>query len=74
MAKDHWFGHWGSLVERCVFFKERELLEFLLAKGAEDEEVERPILEYAKLTGAGDDIEALLIKYGARWYQEEDAA
>ncbi|MCJ1348807.1 hypothetical protein MMC31_007040, partial [Peltigera leucophlebia] len=61
-AKDRRFGHYGTVVERCVMGKKKELLEYLLGEGAR---VERPILLRAKACGASEEIRELLVRYGA---------
>jgi len=74
-AKNQRFGHYGTVVERCVMDGEEELLTFLLEKGAR---VEReggiPVLRRAELCGASENIKAVLRKHGARteWRDSED--
>ena len=59
------FGHYGTVVERCVQGHKKELLEYLLAEGARVEQTGRPILVRAKVCGASEEIKELLIRYGA---------
>ena len=59
------FGHYGTVVERCVQGHKKELLEYLLAEGARVEQTGRPILLRAKVCGASEEIKELLIRYGA---------
>jgi hypothetical protein len=73
-AKNYRFGHYGSVVERCIMWGEEELLTFLLENGAQ---VEReggiPALKRAELCDASEGIKAVLRKHGARteWTDSE---
>ena len=71
-AKDHRFGHFGIVVDRCVFNGDKDLLEFLLAEGARVEETGRRILVRAEVCGASQEIKDLLLRYGARKDFNED--
>jgi hypothetical protein len=71
-AKDQRFGHYGTVVERCVIGGERVLLEYLLAEGARVEATGRPILLRARLCGASEEIKELLVRYGARPVSKEE--
>lgn len=65
MAKNRRFGHYGTVVERCVTGAKTELLAFLLQEGARVEMTGRPILLRAKVCGASEEIRELLVRYGA---------
>ncbi|MCJ1267961.1 hypothetical protein MMC22_007847 [Lobaria immixta] len=41
-AKNRRFGHYGTVVERCVMGEKKELLEYLLGEGARVEMTGRP--------------------------------
>ena len=60
-AKNKRFGHYGTVIERCVMGDKKELLEFLLGEGAGVEITGRPILLRAQVCGASEDIKELLI-------------
>lgn len=64
-AKNRRFGHYGTVVERCVVGDKKELLEYLLGEGARVELPGRPILLRAQVCEASEAIKELLIKHGA---------
>ena len=65
-AKNRRFGHFGTVVERCVMQGEKELLEYLLSQGARVELTGRRILSRAEVCGADEEIKEILVRYGAR--------
>lgn len=71
-AKNQRFGHFGTVIERCVIEGKMELLEYLLAEGATVEMPGRPILLRARLCGASEEMKELLVRYGATTDFEEE--
>lgn len=72
-AKNQRFGHYGTVLEQCVMMKNMELLKYLLAEGARVEMPGRPILLRARLCGASEEMNELLLSYGATTeFDEED--
>lgn len=66
-AKDHRFGHFGTVVERCVSWNMKELLRYLLGEGAKVEQWRgKPILLRAEIFEADEEIKEMLVRYGAR--------
>lgn len=62
--KDYEFsGHRGCVLEWVVEFKKMELLEFLLREGADTDREGDPVLELARLRGAGSEMLELIKKY-----------
>lgn len=74
-AKNRRFGHFGTVVERCVMDGEKELLEYLLGEGARVELMGGRVLLRAEVCGADEEIKELLVRYGARqdFSDEEEA-
>lgn len=72
-AKNQRFGHFGTVVERCVANGKSDLLKYLLAEGARVEQTGRPILIRAKVWLASEEIKETLAKYGAKTdFSEEE--
>ena len=64
--KDHEFkAHRGCVLEYVVQFGHTELLEFLLKEGADTDRAGDPVLEMARLRGAGSEMLELIKKYSA---------
>ena len=62
--KDHEFsGHKGYVLEFAVKFGKKEVLEFLLREGADTDRAGDPVLELARMRGAGSEILELIKKY-----------
>ena len=62
--KDHDFsGHKGCVLEFAVEFGKKEILEFLLREGADTDRAGDPVLELARMRGAGSEILELIKKY-----------
>lgn len=62
--KDHEFSrHQGCVLEWTVEFKKKELIEFLLKEGADTDRAGDPVLELARVRGAGGEMLELIKKY-----------
>lgn len=64
-AKNHRFGHHGTVIESCVSGKKKELLRYLLSEGAQVE-LGKSVLLRAEFFEADEEIKDMLVQYGAR--------
>lgn len=63
--KNMHYGHSGSLVEHCVLHDRPEILRYLLEQGAKVEDEGHPILQYADIAASSEEIQGILIDFGA---------
>ena len=70
-AKNHRFGHHGTVIEMCVSSRQKELLRYLLGEGARVE-LGKSVLLRAEFFEADEEIKDMLVQYGARtdFYEE----
>ena len=64
-AKNHRFGHHGTVIEMCVSSNNKELLRYLLGEGARVE-LGKSVLLRAEFFEADEEIKDMLVRYGAR--------
>ena len=64
-AKNHRFGHHGTVIEMCMSSKQKELLRYLLGEGARVE-LGKSVLLRAEFFEADEEIKDMLVQYGAR--------
>ena len=64
-AKNHRFGHHGTVIDMCVSSNKKELLQYLLGEGARVE-LGKSVLLRAEFFEADEEIKDMLVRYGAR--------